>query len=180
MIRLFVALPLPKDVRNLLSFVGGGIPGARWTLPENFHITLKFIGNVDERVADDIVTALDRVRAPAFEVAIRGVGAFDDGRRARLLYAAVEPSPGLMDLEVRIGAVLARVPGVELNTRRFVPHVTLARLKDPDRNRLGAFLEGNGTLSTPSWTADHFALYSSATGNEQPVYTLEERFELGL
>ncbi|WP_233560321.1 2'-5' RNA ligase family protein [Oleomonas cavernae] len=57
MIRLFVALPLPQSVRNLLSFVGGGIPGARWTLPENFHITLKFIGNVDERVADDIVTA---------------------------------------------------------------------------------------------------------------------------
>lgn len=180
MIRLFVALPLPLSVRNLLGFVGGGIPGARWTSLENFHITLKFIGNVDERVADDIVTALDRIRAQVFDVAIRGVGAFDDGRRARLLYAAVEPSPGLMDLETRIGAVLARVPGVELNTRRFVPHVTLARLKDPDRNRLGAFLEGNGTLSMPSWTADCFALYSSVTGNERPVYTLEERFELAL
>ncbi|WP_233560238.1 RNA 2',3'-cyclic phosphodiesterase [Oleomonas cavernae] len=120
------------------------------------------------------------MHAPAFEVAIRGVGAFDDGRRARLLYAAIEPSPALSDLEARVGAALARVPGVELETRRFVPHVTLARLKDPDRNRLGAFLEGNGTLGTPPWTADCFALYSSATGNEQPVYTLEERFELGL
>lgn len=178
MIRLFVALPVPASIRTLLGFMGGGIPGARWTVPENFHITLQFIGNVDERLADDIVTVLDQVRFPAFDVAIRGVSAFDDGKRARLLYAAVVLSPALNDLSARLGNALSRVPGVKLEDRRFVPHVTLARLTNPDRSRLGAFIEGNGTLAPPAWTADHFGLYSSISTGEHPVYTLEERFDL--
>lgn len=178
MVRLFVALPLPPLLRQTLALAGGGIPGARWSPPGNLHITLKFIGDVDERVADDIVSALDTLRAPAFEVAIRGVGLFESGKGPRILYAAVVPSPPLLDLEKRVEAALALVPGLDVDDRRFVPHVTLARLKAPDAGRLRAFVEGNGGLAPPPWRADRFALYSSVTGGEHPVYTPEEWFDL--
>ncbi|MCF4165361.1 RNA 2',3'-cyclic phosphodiesterase [Zavarzinia compransoris] len=178
MVRLFVALPLPAMLRQSLALLAGGIPGARWTPVENFHITLKFIGDVEEHVADDVVAALDGIHADAFDVAVKGVGTFDGRRGARLLYAAVPPVAGLADLAGRVESALRRVPGLEVENRRFVPHVTLARLKAPDVQRLGAFIERNGTLSYPAWRADHFALYSSVTGNEHSVYTLEERFDL--
>lgn len=178
MVRLFVALPLPELQRQMLALLAGGVPGARWSPIENFHITLTFIGSVDERVADDIVAALDRIHAPAFDVAIRGVGVFEGRRGPRLVYAAVETSPALLDLAARVEGALRRLPGLDLEARRYVPHVTLARLKDVDRPRLGAFVERNGLLAPPAWRADHFGLYSSVTGNDHSVYTLEERFEL--
>ncbi|PWR21938.1 RNA 2',3'-cyclic phosphodiesterase [Zavarzinia compransoris] len=178
MVRLFVALPLPLAQRRILALAAGGVPGARWTPLENYHVTLRFIGEVDERRADDIVSALDTVHADAFTLGIGGVGTFDSRRDARLLYARVLPVPALLDLEGRIGAALARVPGLDLEPRRFVPHVTLARLRQVDMGRLGAFIEGNGLLATPDWRVDHFALYSSDTGGDHSVYTLEERFDL--
>lgn len=178
MVRLFVALPLPAMLRQSLALLAGGIPGAKWTPVENFHLTLKFIGEVEEHVADDIVAALDGVHADAFDVALKGVGTFDGRRGARLLYAAVPLTEGLAELAGRVESALRRVPGLDLETRRFVPHVTLARLRAPDAHRLGAFIERNGTLSFPAWRVDHFALFSSVTGNEQSVYTLEERFDL--
>lgn len=178
MIRLFVALPLPPALRQTLALAGGGIPGAKWSPPENLHLTLKFIGEVDEHTADDIVSVLDTVHAPAFEVALRGIGLFEGKRGPRLLYAGVEASAALLDLEKRVEAALARVPGLDIEDRRFVPHVTLARLKAPDPGRLQAFVEGNGALAPPPWRADRFALYSSVSAGEQSIYRPEEWFEL--
>ncbi len=178
MVRLFVALPLPEMLRQSLALLGGGVPGAKWTPVQNFHLTLKFIGEVDERTADDIVSALDGVRADAFDLSLHGIGTFEGKRGPRLLYAAGVATPELLDLEARVSAALARVPGLEVENRRFTPHVTLARLKDPDRSRLGAFIERSAGFAPPPWHADHFALYSSVTGGEHSVYTLEERFEL--
>lgn len=178
MVRLFVALPLPGMQRRLLALLAGGVPGARWVPAENYHVTLRFIGEVGERTADDIVTALDTIRADAFDLGLAGVGTFEGRRDARLLFAKVRPVAALLDLEARVSAALARVPELAPDVRRFVPHVTLARLKQVDMARLGAFIEGHGLFATADWRVDHFGLYSSQLGADHPVYTLEERFAL--
>lgn len=178
MIRLFVALPLPDRARQHLSLVGGGLPGARWVAPADYHITLSFIGEVTPPLADDIVAALDVVRAARFAVALRGLDLFGDSRRARQLYARVEPDAGLADLAVRVATALARVPGCPRDDKRFLPHVTLAHLQRADGPRLAALMAADGDLAPAPWQAEWFGLYSSRLGGAPPRYTLEERFAL--
>lgn len=176
--RLFVALPLPEPVRRQLALIGGGVPGARWLVPENYHITLRFIGEVTPRIADDIVGELDRIRAAPFAVAIRGLDFFADRRRARSLHARVVASEALNGLAARVGAALARVPGCPRDDKRFTPHVTLARLQRAEGDRLAALIGADGDLAPPPWQAAWFGLYSSHLGGDQAHYTLEERFPL--
>ena len=99
MIRLFVALGLPDALRDELSMLSGGIPGARWVPDENYHVTLRFIGEVPGWQAQEVDDALAAIRAPGFDLTLRGIGTFQDGRTvremvepARLLLASMDGS----------------------------------------------------------------------------------------
>jgi 2'-5' RNA ligase len=93
--RLFTALELPPPVAAQLSLLRGGVPGARWVDPANYHVTLRFIGDVDERVAADVVDALARVTRPGFTLALEGVGAFGS-RKPHAVFAGVKPARSWM------------------------------------------------------------------------------------
>lgn len=176
MIRLFVGLALPPSVKDRLAALSAGIPSARWTPPANLHITLRFIGEVDEPVGETIHDNLTFVRAPAFDLDIAGCGTFDGGRRAYTLWAGVSREPSLLHLHDKIESAVARA-GVKPNGRRFQPHVTLARLKDPPLPRVQEFIAGNNLLRIPMRVAS-FVLFSSHLGHGDPIYTAESEYPL--
>jgi len=128
MLRLFVGIEFPPELKLRLSLLETGIPGARWVDPGNFHLTLRFIGEVDEGVAADIDEALSRLRGRRFTLQLAGTGVFG-GNRPHALWVGVERDPDLVALRDKIEQALIRL-GLEPEPRKFAPHITLARLRD--------------------------------------------------
>lgn len=177
MIRLYVAIPLPTDLRQRLALMGGGIPGAKWVAPENLHLTLRFVGEVDEGQMADIDTALLGVAAPCFDLTLAGIGHWETKGKATALWAGVEKSPDLLHLHDRVEAALVRA-GLPPEPRKFAPHVTLARLKKPPADRVGDFLRGHGLFRAPPVAVEEFALYSSTLTAAGPLYREEAFYPL--
>jgi 2'-5' RNA ligase len=169
-------LALPPPLQDSLAGMAAGLPNARWTPRQNRHVTLRFIGEVDEDVAQAIHDGLLAVHAPRFDLAISGVGTFDGGRRAFTLWAGVERSPALVHLHEKIESAVVRA-GVRPEGRRFQPHITLARLKDPPLSRLQDYIAGHNLLrDTLRVTA--FCLFSSHLGHGDPIYRAEAEYPL--
>ncbi|MFN3461254.1 MAG: RNA 2',3'-cyclic phosphodiesterase [Oceanibaculum sp.] len=177
MIRLFVALSLPAGLRQRLALMGGGIPGAKWVETENLHLTLRFIGEVEEGLMQDIDDALLGVDSPPFELVLAGVGHWETRGKATALWAGVEKSPELLHLHERVEAALMRA-GLPPEPRKFAPHVTLARLKNPPSARVGDFLREHGIFRAPPFAVQGFALYSSILGATGPTYREEAFYPL--
>ena len=164
MLRLFAGIDLPPELKLSLSALTGGLPGARWVDAGNYHITLRFIGEVDEGLASDIDAALARIAAPRFEIALAGLGTFGD----RQLWVGVERNDALIHLRDKIESALVRL-GLEPEGRRFQPHVTLARLKGNDP-KLQAFIEGNALYRAPPFPVRHFSLIASYQTKAGSIY----------
>lgn len=178
MIRLFVALDLPPDVRAELARLCAGVPGAKWLAPETFHLTLRFIGNVDGRLYGDIVDGLGHVRQGGFAVRLAGVGQFGQKRQAELLWAGVEPSADLARLAQKVETAL-QCQGIEAERRKFHPHVTLARLKHTPAMRVGAFLAAHSLYRSEPIPVSAFVLYSSHLGRAGAIHQVEASYPLG-
>jgi 2'-5' RNA ligase len=178
MIRLFVAIDLPEPLRQQLALLCAGVPGAKWVKPEQMHLTLRFIGEVDNAVFADIASALGAIAAPPFELQLAGVGTWGDRRKAHVLWVGVKPSPGLMHLRAKIESALVRL-GIEPDRRKFAPHVTLARLNGAPESRVAGFLAGNGDFAAPPFPVDQFLLYSSFLGQSGAIHRIEAHYPLG-
>ena len=177
--RLFIALDLPWRLRERLALMAGsGIPGARWVSPENYHLTLRFIGETQAHRAEDFDLALSAFRARGFSLTLSGVGTFTKGGRVTALWVGVERNPQLDHLQNKIETALQRV-GVDPERRRFTPHVTLARLDNAVEAKLAAFVQANNLFRAEPVAVEHFTLFSSQLGKEQSVYTAEVEYELG-
>ena len=172
MLRLFTGIDLPPEVKLDLSRLGGGLPGARWIDAGNYHITLRFIGEVNEALAGDIDEALARLAAPAFEITLAGVGTFGN----RQLWVGVERNDALFHLRDKIESALVRV-GLEPEGRRFQPHVTLARLKGNDA-RLEGFIAGNALYRTVPFPVRHFSLIASYQTKAGSIYEDQADYRL--
>lgn len=178
MIRLFTAIALPDSVKQSLMLYCGGLAGARWQREDQLHLTLRFIGEVDERLADDVVYALAAIRSPAFSLSLAEVGVFGDRKRPKVLWAGVRSNPALTRLQTKVETALARV-GLPPENRKFHPHVTLAKLdRGVPGNRLGDYLARNNFLSLLPFEVDSFQLYSSQLAQSGAIYRIEESFGL--
>ena len=174
--RLFTALEIPRDAALSLSFLRGGLPAARWIDAENYHITLRFFGDVDARTADELVAGLDRIAQAPFPLALRGMGAFGS-RKPHSVYAGVEPSRPLDLLHAEIDKV-ARRASISPDARRFTPHVTIARLRGTKDEDVARYLAGRGDFRTPPFPVSRFVLLSSRDSVGGGPYVLEEAFPL--
>jgi 2'-5' RNA ligase len=174
--RLFTALELPESSRLYLSMLRGEISGARWTAAENLHLTLRFFGDVDDRIADELADQLDRVSAPPVEIAIAGTGTFG-GQSETIIYAAVKDSPALHSLQ-KSHERIARLSGLDPPAHAFKPHVTLARVRSPRQSMIGRFLADTGGLRLPPFIADRFVLLSSRPGRGGGPYAVESAVAL--
>lgn len=177
MIRLFTAIEIPEDVRGRMAVLCAGVPGARWVAPENLHLNLRFIGEVDGGTFRDITAALENVHAPAFEIVLDGIGYFKSGRMPRTIHVNVERNPALTHLRDKIESRLVRM-GLQREERKFTPHVTLARLRNTAPERLGKFITENNLFHAGPFTVDHFTLFSSFLTRSGPIYRAERIYPL--
>ena len=175
--RLFVALDLPASLRERLSWMARGLPAARWVPPENYHVTLRFIGEVPGYQAGEIDEALAGIRAPGFALRMAGVGVFHKGAKASALWARVERGPALDHLQTKVETALQRL-GLDPERRRFAPHVTLARVDGAAEAKLAAWVQANNLFRAEPVPVEHFTLFSSRLGKEQAAYTPEVDYPL--
>lgn len=160
MLRLFVGIDLPPETKLGLSTIAVGLSGAKWVDPGNYHVTLRFIGEVDEGAAADIDAELANVRARRFTLRIAGVDLFGTEDKPRILYAGVERSPALAELRDKVGQALGRA-GIPPEGRVFTPHVTLANIRAGKPVDLGHYLEIHNLLRLPEIAVDRFQLVQS-------------------
>lgn len=174
--RLFTALEIPRDAALSLSLLRGGLPGARWIDVENYHITLRFIGDVAGHVADDIANELDRVRRPSFTLALSGVGAFGQ-KKPHAVWAGVTASPDLLALQAEIDRICHRM-GIPADPRKFMPHVTLARLRNSSPLDVAGYLSARGNFAATPFRVGRFVLMSSRDSVGGGPYIVEEAWPL--
>ena len=174
--RLFTGLEIPDDIRQSLSMLRGGLPGARWIDPANYHITLRFIGDVDDVVAREVVFMLGKVRRGGFELRLDGVAAFG-GRKPRAVVAAVAPSPAVMELQAEHERLMQRI-GIEPEGRKYMPHVTLARLRDTSSQDAAEYLSARGGFRSTPFPVSNFVLFSSRASVGGGPYVIEADYPL--
>jgi RNA 2',3'-cyclic 3'-phosphodiesterase len=175
--RLFVGLELPWGLREHLSRLAGGLPGAKWVPPDNYHLTLRFIGEQPAYRAEEIDHALAGLKARGFSLSIAGVGTFSKAGRPTALWAGVERCELLDLLRGKIETALQRV-GLEPERRRFSPHVSLARLDGVSGPKLAVFVQAHNLFRAEPVPIEHFTLFSSRLGKDHSVYTPEVEYEL--
>ena len=174
--RLFSAIEIPREVAERLILLRAGLTGARWIDPENYHLTLRFIGDVDGATARDFTQALGGIVAAPFELRLNGLGSFG-GAKPRAIFAGIAPSQRLEALQ-RANERAAREAGLPPEGRNFKPHVTLARLKGARADAVAAYLERQGGIGPEAFTVSRFVLYSSRNSVGGGPYVVEAAYPL--
>lgn len=174
--RLFSGIEIPEDIREDLARLRQPLPGAWWIEPENLHITLRFAGDIDNRTAGELVDQLALIDADVFELTLFGLGQFG-GSEPRTLWVGIMPSPQLEAL-ARAHERAFRAAGLPPERRNFKPHVTLARLKHTQPERLARLLERRGGYQSRPFLVERFALFSSRPQTGGGPYVVEEAYSL--
>ena len=176
--RLFVAIRPPEAIRDLLVDTMDDSPALSWVGDDQLHLTLRFIGEVERPLADDIAVALSRIRASRSNSRIAGVGMFDR-RNGGALWAGVQPKAPVAALAAKVERACVAV-GLEPERRAFHPHITLARFNRSSAAAAPAFLERNRALASPPFAVDRFILYQSHLSRHGPHYEEVAAYPLGL
>jgi len=174
--RLFTAVEIPSDIGQSLAMMRGGLPGARWVDPENYHITLRFIGDIDSALARDIASVLGQVRRSGFDLVLDGLLSFG-GRKPRAVVAAVPPAAPLVELQAEQERLLRRL-GLEPEGRKYTPHVTLARLRDTSSREVAEYLSVRGHFRSRPFRVARFVLFSSRSSVGGGPYVVEADYPL--
>ncbi|MCA1199658.1 RNA 2',3'-cyclic phosphodiesterase [Sphingomonas sp. R647] len=174
--RLFVALRPPAAIRDLLIDLMDGVDGARWQDDDQLHLTLRYIGEVDSRTADDVAAALTSIRFDLPALRLSGCGMFDTRGRPNALWAGVAPREPLAILHKKVDQALIRA-GLEPEHRAYVPHITLARLPG-SAGPVDGFLARHAALSSADFSIAHMTLYESHLGSAGASYEPVERYAL--
>jgi 2'-5' RNA ligase len=175
--RLFTGLEIPSDIGFRLSLKRGGLTGARWIDPENYHITLRFIGDVDNKTANDVADNLDYLsESLRFPIRLTHFGTFG-GDKPRALYAGVEATEALSRLQAAHERMLQR-SGLPPEGRKFVPHVSLARLRGTSPAEVAHYIAGAGRFEPLTFSVARFVLFSSRDSVGGGPYVVEQSYPL--
>ncbi|MBV9557084.1 MAG: RNA 2',3'-cyclic phosphodiesterase [Pseudolabrys sp.] len=174
--RLFTGIEIPSNVAQTLSMARGGIPGARWIDPQNYHVTMRFIGDVDDDVAHEVASMLGRVKRSAFDLRIDGITSFG-GKKPRAIVATVTPSQALLEAQAEQERMMQRI-GLEPEGRKYTPHITLARLRDVSSHDVADYLSARGYFPPLSIKVPRFALFSSRASVGGGPYIVEASYPL--
>jgi RNA 2',3'-cyclic 3'-phosphodiesterase len=174
--RLFTALEIPAEIAQSLAILRGGLPGARWVEPDNYHLTLRFIGNVDGALARDVASILTSVARSQFELQLDGLSSFG-GRKPRAVVAAVRQSSALHDLQSEHERLMQRI-GLPPEGRKYTPHVTLARLRDTSSRQVADYLAVRAPYRSIPFRASRFVLFSARASVGGGPYVVEAAYAL--
>ena len=175
--RLFLAIELPDDLKKMLGRLRADIPGARWVPAEQIHLTLAFLGEVEQETAERLAVELARIHEPAFELTFSGVGCFPNRTRPRVLWIGLEPEPRLEYLAAKVHETVLSC-GIPQEERPFSPHITLARLKFPASRETGIFLDQHRKAGLPLLSVREFILSQSQLTTQGAVHTPLKNFRL--
>ena len=174
--RLFIAIRPPEEICDLLVDAMDDGPELRWVSDELMHLTLRFVGEVERPLANDLAAALGRVRSERFELRLDGVGRFDR-RSGGALWAGVEPKAPVAALAAKVERA-CQSAGLEAERRAFHPHMTLARWKGRASRAADSFIERNRGLASPPFAVNRFLLIESHLSRHGPHYEVVEGFPL--
>ena len=182
MIRLFVGIDLPENIKESLYSLRGGLIGAKWREPDRMHITLRFIGNVDEQTADEIIRELRYLRFPAFYLTAKGLGYFDVGNIPHHLWVGLDNEKILQELYDKIDHIVKKAGGGDKTSYKFTPHITLAKLQGTTMNDVFDYITANNLFKTEQFLVDNVSLFVSHAreNGEGKYYTVEESYPLSL
>ena len=175
--RLFVAIELPDDAKQIIGRLRADIPGSRWVPVAHLHVTLSFLGEVDDVTLKQLTEELAAIRAPEFVIRFSGTGCFPNRHRPRILWVGLEPEPLLIGLAslVRNVVLACNIPQEE---RPFSPHITLARLRLPASREAGEFLDQPRQTDIPPIIVSEFILFQSRLTPQGAIHTPIRRFPL--
>jgi RNA 2',3'-cyclic 3'-phosphodiesterase len=174
--RLFTGLELPSEIAAELAMLRGGVSGARWVEAEDYHITLRFIGDIDDRAAGEAAAALGEIHRPSFPVVLEGLSWFG-GDKPRAIVAMVKPTPALVELQADQERRLRRI-GLPPETRKYTPHVTLARLRSASPYAVADYLSARGYFPSRQFEATRFVLFSARESMGGGPYLVEAAYAL--
>jgi 2'-5' RNA ligase len=177
MYRLFVAIDLPDDVKNRIADIGRDLPGARPVPREQLHLTIRFIGDVDEETFASAREALAGITGTSFPLTIKGIGHFPPGKFPRVLWAGLEESPPLLKLQQQVELALVEA-GIAPDGRRFSPHLTLARLKETPYATVAHLEEQQRDLVAGPFRVEEFHLYSSTLTRTGAIHAKMQTYSL--
>lgn len=176
--RLFVAVDLPPEVHDQLDRLEVPMGGARWLADEQRHLTVRFIGEVDGGTFHEIADLLAEVGGAPFELRLKGLGHFPPRGVPQTLWVGVEPSAELNRMKAAVDRAL-REAGIGADPRRYLPHVTVARLRHPpERERFGSYLAQHSLFRSTPFVVQGFNLYSSILHPDGARYAIEARYDL--
>jgi 2'-5' RNA ligase len=170
--RLFVAIDLPEQLKSTLAALAPELPVGRWVGAQELHLTLRFIGEVDQQTCSRIMTALAGLHFAAFTLTLRGVGHFPPDKRPRVLWVGMDPCDRLMQLQQELELALIDA-GIPPDERRFSPHITLARLKETAPAAVSGFEIKHRDLVCPPFAVGEFILYSSVLTRQGAIHNKE-------
>ena len=174
--RLFVGLNLPEDVKDRLLSLQGGVPGARWQERDQLHLTLRFIGDVEEPDILELINGLGALEMAPFPMHLSGSGQFGD-KRPHVIWAGVAENEELRRLAAKVEQVVQRA-GFPPETRKYYPHVTLARLKNPSTERVFRYVADHSLFRTHTFDVSEFHLFESHLGSAGAIYQIVASFAL--
>lgn len=174
--RLFTGIEIPERVAAALAMLRGGLPGARWVDADNYHLTLRFVGDIDMRTAKELADALSRIDRGGFALTVDGVHAFGS-RRPHAIVATVAPSPPLVELQAQQERIMQRL-GLPPDPRKFTPHITLARLRGTSGREVAEYLSLRGGFVAGPFAVDRFVLFSARDSVGGGPYLVEEAYPL--
>ena len=174
--RLFVAIRPPEGIRDLLIDAMDDSPAMRWVGDDQLHLTLRFIGEVERPLANDVSAALAEIRFPAFELRVSGVGRFER-RNGGALWAGVEPRKPVAELAAKVERACQRA-GLEPERRAFHPHITIARWNRRNAEAARDFERRHSDLASDPFTVGSFNLFESHLSRHGPHYEEVAEFPL--
>jgi 2'-5' RNA ligase len=175
---LFTALEIPANLAAELSMLRGGLAGARWIDAENYHLTLRFIGDIDDATAQDVYSTLALIHRAPFKVTLEGLASFG-GDKPRAIVARAKPTGPLLELQAEQERLIRRL-GIAPEPRKFIPHVTLARLRNSSPLAVADYLQSRALPFGREFEATRFALFSSRASVGGGPYIVEAAYPLDL
>lgn len=182
MLRLFVGLEIPENIKREIAVLQGGLDGAFWHTPDKLNLNLRFIGNVEEPVADEIVKELRYIRFPAFYLSLKEINFFSTKDIPHHLWTGVDSTKVIAELQHKIDLAVKKAGAGNSDRFKFVPHVSLARLQGVQQEEMFRYIAEYNLFHSSEFLVDSFSLFSSHArdNGEGKYYTIEETFPLNL
>ncbi|TGK28089.1 RNA 2',3'-cyclic phosphodiesterase [Leptospira gomenensis] len=175
--RIFLGISVPEEVKEQLVRICYGLPDIRWVLPENFHVTLLFLGEQSREQVDVVSDFCSTIASPSFRLNLQSVGTFEKQKSPSILFAKVLLNEELVKLQKKLDSGIRKL-GFAPERQEYRPHLTLGRFKNSNGLRVAAYLEEFSGFTSSEFYVSEFHIYSSRTFSEGPVYSIEESFSL--